>query len=213
MNKIESKKKINALVFLFAVTYMISYITRINYGAIISEMQSSTGFSKSELSISLTASFITYGIGQIISGICGDKISPKKLVLCGLSLTVLMNILIPLCTNPYQMIVVWSINGFAQSFMWPPIVKILTEVLPQADYNKAVTKVSWGSSIGTIVVYLIAPLLISASGWKSVFVFSAILGIIMIFVWNKYVYDVKAEHQNKQTTTENKNTLVTWLLL
>ena len=212
MNKIESKKKINALVFLFAVTYMISYITRINYGAIISEMQSSTGFSKSELSISLTASFITYGIGQIISGICGDKISPKKLVLCGLSLTVLMNILIPLCTNPYQMIVVWSINGFAQSFMWPPIVKILTEVLPQADYNKAVTKVSWGSSIGTIVVYLIAPLLISASGWKSVFVFSAILGIIMIFVWNKYVYDVKAEHQNKQTTTENKNTLFTSLL-
>ena len=80
MKKLVDKRKINAFVLLFVATYMISYITRINYGAIISEIRSQTGISKSLLSMSVTGSFITYGIGQIISGIFGDRISPKKLV-------------------------------------------------------------------------------------------------------------------------------------
>ena len=81
------------------------------------------------------------------------------------------------------MLIIWSINGFAQSFMWAPIVKIMTEILSESDYKYAITKVSWGSSIGTIIVYLTAPLLISAFRWRSVFFFSAMLGLIMIFVW------------------------------
>ena len=177
------------ITLLFAVTYMISYITRINYGAIISEMVSATGFTKAQLSMALTGSFITYGVGQIISGICGDKFSPKKLITLGLILTVLMNLLIPICKNPHQMLVVWCINGFAQSLMWPPLVRLMSVLLSDEDYKKASTKVSWGSSIGTVVVYLISPLLISLFGWKSVFIFSAICGAVMIFVWNRYSYD------------------------
>lgn len=116
-NKLNSKKDVNILALLFAVTYMISYITRINFGAIISEMERATGLSRSLLSMSLTGSFITYGTGQIISGICGDRFSPKKLVSYGLIVTVAMNLLIPICKNPYQMLAVWCVNGFAQSFM------------------------------------------------------------------------------------------------
>ena len=72
--------------------------------------------------MALTGSFITYGAGQLVSGVLGDHISPKKLIFLGLSLTVLMNLCIPFCRNPYQMLVVWCFNGFAQSFLWPPLV-------------------------------------------------------------------------------------------
>jgi OPA family glycerol-3-phosphate transporter-like MFS transporter len=209
---VKSRKQTNGLVLLFAATYMISYITRINYGAIISEMQTATGFSKSLLSMSLTGSFITYGLGQVVSGICGDKISPKKLVLWGLLATVAMNLLIPVCADPYQMLIVWSINGFAQSFMWPPIIKIMTDVLPEAEYKRAVTKVSWGSSVGTIVVYLLSPLLISVAGWRSVFVFSAALGIVMLFVWNKFATDVQAVQPREVTSAPKTGSLFTPLL-
>ena len=208
----KSRKQTNGLVLLFTATYMISYITRINYGAIISEMQTATGFSKSLLSMSLTGSFITYGLGQVVSGICGDKISPKKLVLWGLLATVVMNLLIPVCADPYQMLIVWSINGFAQSFMWPPIIKIMTDVLPEAEYKKAVTKVSWGSSVGTIAVYLLSPLLISVAGWRSVFVFSAALGIVMLFVWNKFATDVQAVQPREVTSAPKTGSLFTPLL-
>lgn len=192
MIKSVQRNSASAVTLLFAVTYMISYMTRINYGAIISEMGSATGFTKSQLSMALTGSFITYGVGQIISGICGDKLSPKKLVSFGLIVTVLMNLLIPVCKNPYQMLGVWCINGFAQSFMWPPLVRLMSVLLSDEEYKKACGKVSWGSSIGTIAVYLISPLFISLFGWKSVFLFSAICGAVMIVVWNRYACETNA---------------------
>lgn len=205
MTKLKSRKDVNMLAFLFAVTYMISYITRINYGAVVSEMERATGLSKSLLSMALTGSFITYGAGQVISGICGDKISPKKLVSGGLIATVLMNLLIPVCKNPYQMLAVWCVNGFAQSFMWPPLVKLMTTLLSSEDYKRVTAQVSWGSSFGTILIYLISPLLISLWGWKSVFLFSAVCGICMIFIWNRYSYDIEINKTNTEDKAHEKS--------
>lgn len=196
MNKLVTKKEIGRLALLFSVTYMVSYITRINYGAVISEMEKSMQISKSMLSMALTGSFITYGAGQIISGICGDRFSPKKLVLCGLAVTLVMNLLIPICQNAFQMLFIWCINGFAQAFMWPPLVRLMTTLLSSEDYKRTTAKVSWGSSIGTIVIYLLSPLLISAFGWRSVFIFSAASALVMIFIWNKYSYDIPTEKKS-----------------
>ena len=92
-----NKKDVRSLTILLACTYMVSYLTRINYGTIISAMVTQTGFTKDSLSLALTGSFITYGAGQIISGIMGDRINPKKLISYGLAVTVAMNILLPFC--------------------------------------------------------------------------------------------------------------------
>lgn len=197
MKKLETTREVNLLALLFAVTYMISYMTRINYGTIISEIAADTQTAKSLLSMALTGSFITYGTGQIISGICGDRFSPKKLVAYGLIVSVAMNLLIPLCTNPYQMLAVWSVNGFAQAFMWPPMVRMMTALLSAEDYKDVTVKVSWGSSCGTIAMYLLSPLIISLFGWRWVFVFSAACGVIMLLVWQKYAHDVSTERTQK----------------
>lgn len=214
MNKPETKKDVYMLSLIFAVTYMISYITRINYGAIISAMEKTTEFSRSQLSLAVTGSFVTYGVGQIISGIIGDKVSPKRLISYGLCVTVLMNLLIPICKSPYQMLGVWCINGFAQSFMWPPMVRLMSSLLSETDYKKVSTRVSWGSSAGTIIVYLLSPLLISAFGWKSVFLFSAVCGIVMIIVWNKVACDVpKSESVLQKENTVSQKSLFTPLMI
>lgn len=190
MKKLVERKEVRRLTFLFAAAYMISYITRINYGAIIAEMENATSFSRSALSMAITGSFFTYGAGQIVSGICGDRFSPKKLVSCGFVVTIIMNLLIPLCQNPYQMLAVWCVNGFAQSFLWPPLVRLMAALLSEEDYKNTMPRVSWGCSVGTILVYLLSPLLISSFGWKSVFLFSALCGAVMIFVWNRYSYEI-----------------------
>ena len=174
--------------FLFAAIYMVSYITRINYGAVISEMVRSTGISKELLSLSLTGSFVTYGVGQVISGIAGDRLSPKKLVSIGFGVTAVMNLLIPLCGSPYTMLAVWCVNGFAQSFMWPPVVKMMSDMLSEEAYKRGMVIVSWGSSVGTIVVYLMVPAVISLLSWKWVFVISAAMAVITLVAWQWFTY-------------------------
>ncbi|MBO5453280.1 MAG: MFS transporter [Clostridia bacterium] len=200
MEHLKEKSKITKMIILFMITYMVSYMTRINYGAIVAEMEEATKLSKDLLSMALTGSFITYGAGQIISGIAGDKFSPKNLVSYGLGLSVCMNILIPFCSSPYLMLAVWCVNGFAQAFMWPPIVKLMTALFSQEDYKEASVKISWGSSFGRIVIFLIAPVIIWFASWEYVFFFSALFGIVMIFLWNIFCIDVPKEAVVKKET-------------
>ena len=185
MEKISDKERKKHIVLLFAAMYMVSYITRINYGAVLAAMIEDTGLSKPLLSLAVTGSFVTYGTGQIVSGMLGDKLSPKRLILYGLIATTLMNVLIPVCNTPYRMLVVWCINGFAQAFMWPPLVKLMTVLFSPADYKLACVKVSFGSTLGTIAVYLMAPIMIALSGWRLMFWLSALCGVVMIFIWNR----------------------------
>ena len=173
-----------ALILFFMITYTVSYMTRVNYAAVISEIVRSEGISESLLSISLVGNFITYGTGQILSGFFGDRISPKRLVQLGLSVTTLMNLMIPICHGPYQMALVWWINGFAQAFMWPPLVKLMLLTLSDKEYNTAALVVPCGGSVGSVIVYLVSPLLISLAGWRAVFVFSAVFGAVMTVLWS-----------------------------
>lgn len=185
------------IVWLFALAYMISYMTRVNYGAVISEMVIDTGFSRSLLAAALTGSFVTYGLGQVVSGICGDRFSPKKLVLCGLAVTSAMNAMIPFCPDPYSMLAVWSINGFAQAFLWPPMVRLMTALMTSEEYGKAVVRVSWGSSIGTVLVYLLSPAMIAIGSWRGVFLAASVFGMVMALVWSKCCPDVAVKRRNK----------------
>lgn len=207
MQKLTTKKEINGISILFALTYMVSYISRINYGAVLSEMEAATQMPKTLLSMAVTGSFITYGVGQVVTGICGDGFSPKKLIAIGFVLTALMNGLIPLCQTPVQMLLVWSVNGFAQAFMWPPMVKMMTALLSDDDYKKVTTRVIWGSSAGTIVVYLLSPALISVGGWKAVFVFAALCAVAVLVLWLKKAPEVavafKKEEQTQPTVKFN----------
>lgn len=180
--KLTAKKQILALVFLCAFTYFISYLTRKNFEAIIEKISVVTGNARSSLAIASTGMFITYGVGQLISGFLGDRIQPKHLVTIGLLATSTMNFLMPIRCLPLQ-IVFWCINGFAQAFMWPPIVKIMTAKLSTDDYNANTQKVNWGSTIATILLYLVSPAIISFSSWEFVFVFCGAFGLLGAVIW------------------------------
>lgn len=46
MCKLTDKKSIKTMTFLLTVTYMVSYVTRLNFGAILPEMVEQTGMTK-----------------------------------------------------------------------------------------------------------------------------------------------------------------------
>lgn len=202
-HKLHDPSKIRGTILLFSAAYLVSYLTRINFGAIISEMELQTGMSRSLLSSAVTGAFITYGGGQLISGYLGDRIQPKRLLLIGLLLTASMNLLIPFCGAPWLMTAVWCVNGFAQSLMWPPMVRLMVTLLSGEDYKKACFVVTCAASVGTVFIYLISPLIIIASGWQMVFVASATTAIVMAVFWQKYCVDVPLEIKEKSAASDS----------
>lgn len=171
------------LTWLCTAVYFCSYLTRINFSAVIVEMIAAEHYTKTALSVAVTGLSLAYGAGQLLSGYLGDKVRPERLIFIGLLASSVLNLLIPFCGSTLLMTIVWSINGFAQAMMWPPIVKILSSRMNEQDYKNAAARVGWGSSFGTIFVYFTAPLLIVAGSWKTVFVVSAAAAVIMAFAW------------------------------
>ena len=184
-----TKQGVTALMLLFAAAYFTSYMTRSNYSAVLTAIISDTNHRRELLSLALTGSFFTYGLGQIVSGFFGDRFSPKKLLGLGLLLTACMNLLLPLCTTPWQMTVVWSINGFAQAFMWPPLLKLMTVLLPEKDYQKGVLWVSYGCNAATILLYLLGSVMVNSLGWRSMFILPAAVAAIMLAAWMRLCPD------------------------
>ena len=183
MTKLSDRRQIRAMILLCAAVYFTSYVSRINFGAVILEIVRAEGYPRSAVSMAVTVSFITYGAGQLVSGWLGDRISPRLLIFAGLLMTAGMNLLIPFCPGPGPMAAVWGANGFAQALMWPPLVKIMTNVFTDEVYRRASVRVSWGSSLGTVAVYLAAPLGILWAGWRSVFFAASAACAAMAFLW------------------------------
>ncbi|MBE6943631.1 MAG: MFS transporter [Ruminococcaceae bacterium] len=218
--KLTDKKSIRLLTVLGWMIYFSSYITRLNFGAILVEFIQSEGVMKSAASAITTALFITYGVGQLVSGFLGDRISPRLLIFSGLLIASFCNVIMPLVSPSIPaMAVVWGVNGMAQAMMWPPLVKICASSLRGEDYNRLMPVIGTSCAAATIAVYLISPLVISFSGWKLVFYIAAAVATVAAFLWfvvtapllkNISFVPAKLEEKKEKEMTANK---AAWKLL
>ena len=156
--------------------------------------------------MAVTGSFVTYGIGQLISGWLGDRIKPRYLMFIGLTVSAGMNVCVPLFSRPAAMLVFWCINGFAQALMWPPMVRLLSDYLDQDTYKKSCVWVGWGSSAGTIFLYLFAPVCIVWKGWRSLFFLCAGCAVLFAFAWIKAIGSAEKRMQKSSAGSFTKAT-------
>lgn len=179
----DARRSARRLVFLCSLVYFCSYLTRLNYSAVLVEMISGGGFSRAGASAAVTGLFITYAVGQLISGYLGDRIPAELLIFFGLAAAGVLNIALPFCPDALWLTVVWSLNGFAQAMLWPPLVKILSSLLPEEAYGRAVVCVSWGSALGSVMVYLLTSAFLAAGSWKLAFFVPAGMALAAAVLW------------------------------
>lgn len=179
----EIRKKGKAIAWLLTLVYFASYTTRINFAVMMVKICSEMQTDKTALAGIVTALTVTYGAGQIISGLMGDKIKPQWMLTFGLGLAGVTNLIMAFCSSIPLMTVVWGINGFAQAMLWPPIVRLMSTYLNDVEYGYSAVRVSWGSSFSTILLYLVCPLLLYVISWRTVMILCAIIGIGVMVFW------------------------------
>lgn len=194
--KIIDRTYIRYLSMLCVIVYFTSYITRNNFATVVLEIVNAEGFLKSEISIVVIGSISSYAMGQLVIGFLSQKIEPKWLIFSGILFTSILNLVIPLCNTITSMALVWFVNGFAQSMLWAPMIKILTEYLENKAFRDTIAKVSIASLLSTIAMHLIFPICIFYADWKMIFYLSGILGFIATFIWY-FGFDKVDEHRNK----------------
>lgn len=182
--KKEQTDVVRLLSFLCPLIYFAGYLTRKDYSIVMDAIISSEMINENMAGFVETLGVISYGIGQIISGILGDRFKPQRLIMCGLSVTVLCNIAMPF-TPAAGRGALWFINGFAQSMLWPPLVRIMAAVMDEKKYNTVASNVNVAGISGTIFIYITSSLiwLKFFDSWKLTFFTSAIITAGILVLW------------------------------
>ena len=187
------RKKAKGIAWMLLLVYFASYLTRKNFNVMISAVAESMvsggvfetlDAANTTLAIVSGALTVLYGLGQVANGIIGDKIKPQLMLTAGLVLASASNIAMFFCPDNYiPMAVIWGINGFAHSMLWPPIVRLMATYLTSDEYGYAAVRVSWGSSIATIVLYLGCGALTSFMSWRYVLLVCAAGAVAILLIW------------------------------
>ena len=158
--------KARSIAWICTLVYFGSYITRQNFGVmllyVIGSFSSATGIPSDDMSVKLavilTAMTIAYGIGQVVCGFIGDKISPVKMITAAMMGSIIVNIWVSFSSSIGVITVLWCINGVCQAMLWPPLTRFVSEQVGTEKYSDAVTYVGLSASTGTIFVYLFVKL-------------------------------------------------------
>jgi OPA family glycerol-3-phosphate transporter-like MFS transporter len=127
--------------------------------------------------------FGAYAAGQLINGVLGDRFNLRYFISIGLFFAGISNILFGITHNLNAMILFWTINGYFQSMLWGPLVRIISDSTPKNHLQKAILLLSSSTIIGYLFSYIVVGRIAIAVGWKMSFFIPGILLIIMAGIW------------------------------
>lgn len=207
---VQSKKSLNIGSIAFWLTfaaYAFSYLGRNTFSACLKTMGAQGLFDEGFDGYVSAAYLIMYGSGQLINGILITKFSPKYWVPIGLFGSGLINILMTVAGNQYLYLILWALNGFCCSMLWPSVIAIFTSWLGKSEREKAAGNISPSIPVGSISCYLISFFMLktaSENNWKYVFILSGSLLCLGALLWtvSMFVFSKRLDEKAVQTKAE-----------
>lgn len=193
---------VGTLIFLAWLVYSISYLGKVNYSANITQVIDFYHVTKAEAGIVPTFFFFAYGIGQVVNGIFCKKYNIKWMVFISLFLSAVINLIIAVTTVFDVIKWLWMVNGFLLSILWPTLVRLLSETLPQRALGKSSVVMGTTVATGTLIIYALSSLYVAFDKFKLAFYTAAFAGIIVAIIWLMSYKKIVSEAKKHMTEDE-----------
>ncbi len=166
------------------IAYFSTYICRLNFSIVTPELIKNNVLTEAQISVVSSAFFICYGAGQLISGILGDRLSPRLLVFWGTFISALSNILLFfVCNSHIAFTLLWGVNGIVQSLVWSPILRVAGDYFDKKEREKFGTDISTTVTLGTLASYGIGLVTLLIFPWNYVFLSCGICTFAAAVFW------------------------------
>lgn len=187
------------------MVYFSSYLGRLNYSSAMTVMLDTEIITKAQAGFISMIYFLAYGIGQCLNGFAGDRVNPKSMITCGLIVSAGMNLIMTFSRNFLIMTAAWLVNGYAQSTIWPPIIRIFSEMLETKTKLRYCVDIVSTQAAGTFASYFLSAVIIAYTKWQFVFLAATLILFTAAVIWNIGFSSVKrrAEREEEQSFTDN----------
>ncbi len=147
----EVKSPKNRMILLCMLAYTVSYLCRTNLSVAMNEILGNFQITKSQGGLITTAYFWLYAGGQLIAGWMCTRRAPKYVLMLGLVMTIDCNLLIGFVRSYRALLLLWSVNGLALAFFWPPVMQIGTNWSEPDEYTRISILLNLPTTIGFII--------------------------------------------------------------
>ena len=184
-NQSPLNKRQNAIVGALWITYALFYLGRVNLSVVLPALALDLDLGLAEVGALGTVYFWVYGIAHFFSGQIGGQVSPFRMVGIGLLGIALVNIAFAFQTSLAVMLLLWGVNGVAQSAGWAPMFRILAERFDRSQIKRISTVMPFSYVFGTALTWTFIGLVAGGDDWRIAFWLPGGLLLLVLAFWRK----------------------------
>jgi sugar phosphate permease len=157
--------------------YASYYLCRLNFSVAQPAIMEAFDWSSAQVGgiPSVYATF--YAIGQFVNGQLADRFGPRRMMTTALSVAVLANIGMAFADSYTMMLVLWAINGYAQSAGWTLVVQTAANWSKVDRRGAILGLISTCYAVGNVLAWLLAGFLVDSIGWRAAFAVPAVIAL------------------------------------
>ena len=169
------------LIFLFFLMF-ITYLDRISIGLVGKRIISEFKLSNEEFGWILSAFSLAYAIFEIPTGIMGDRIGQKKVLIRIVLWWSLFTALTGFTTGLVTLIIVRFLFGMGEAGALPTMSGVISRWLPVNELSRGLSASLIGQTTGAAMAPLIVVTLAASFGWRATFFVNAFIGVIWVLI-------------------------------
>lgn len=165
------------------LSYATVYAGKGLLGAILPQLTESNALLGDAAGSMGSVFLLTYGIGQLVNGILGDRIPAKYMVFSGLAAGGGILLCLPYLTVPFLAILLWGICGFCCSMLWGPISATIGENTGERIAPILLTSLTVASVLGGLIASFFAICSVAARNWRLAFFLAGGVMLTCAVLW------------------------------
>lgn len=171
---------------LIFLSTLITYFDRVNISFLLPYFHRHLHWNDAELGLLSSAFFVGYTIFQIPAGIVADRIGGKRTLLTGSLWWSACTLLSALGTTIPLMSGIRALMGVGEAANFPSDTQLTRQWVPQSLRSRAT---GWNLSaivLGPLIATPVTVWLLQDYGWRWVFLFYGLIGLVWTAVWAWY---------------------------
>lgn len=184
------------LVAVFTLGWLVIYAARTILNPIMGNIKADFSLNNGQVGLIMSLFFIGYTVTQIPSGIMGDKVGRKKILVPSFVLFAVFMVITGMMPSYFLFIIAWVIVGLAQGMFYGPQYALSSEAIPKKNITLGSALINSGMAFGTSIGYFISSITVSEMGmnWRMPFYIMAVPILIIAFL----MYQIIKERPRKE---------------
>jgi MFS transporter, ACS family, glucarate transporter len=161
---------------------LITYLDRVSISLVGVRIKNAFHLSNTQFGFVLSAFVLAYAIFEIPSGVWGDRLGQKKVMLRIVTWWSVFTALTGCVTGLTSLIAVRFLFGMGEAGAYPNSCGVISRWVPKSETSRGFSWLGMGAPTGATLAPLVVVPLAAAFGWRAPFFVNGLLGLVWVLI-------------------------------